>query len=120
MKNVRKSVSYLTVLTVVAWSFSGFLAYKVSAEELNVETVPVVQEIKEEVKAPAAVKVVAMGDSTYSPWCSALLGIVSQALNNAPAYNTVADVSPNDVIDLSDLILAQQWHVQGLDNTCSA
>ncbi|MCD4761141.1 fibronectin type III domain-containing protein [bacterium] len=56
--------------------------------------------------------------SVYAPWCSALLGIVVEAMNTTAEDNQVADVYPDGVINLSDLVLAQQWHGQGLNSTC--
>jgi len=53
----------------------------------------------------------------YAPWCSALLGIVSQAANSG-VYSDVADINNDESVNLSDVVLATQMQDTADDAHC--
>ncbi|RJQ35734.1 DUF5011 domain-containing protein [Candidatus Parcubacteria bacterium] len=53
----------------------------------------------------------------YAPWCSALLGIVSGAINNN-VYNDVADLNDDEVVDLTDIAMISEMYAEADDELC--
>jgi fibronectin type 3 domain-containing protein len=57
--------------------------------------------------------------SSFSPWCSSLLGLVGSAVKSG-VYNEVADINNDKKVNLSDLTAATNYYTANNDSACQA